>query len=90
MLSGPREYARMPQQFASDNNAGICPQALDALIRANAEGHVTGYGDDPWTREGLRAGSASCSRRTARCSSSSTARRPMPWRWRRSAGRTMR
>ena len=39
----------MPQQFASDNNAGICPQALDALIRANAEGHVTGYGDDPWT-----------------------------------------
>jgi len=41
----------MPQQFASDNNAGICPQALDALIRANAEGHVTGYGDDPWTEK---------------------------------------
>src|SRR5262245_27077304 len=42
---------RMPQQFASDNNAGMCPQALDALIRANAEGHVTGYGDDPWTEK---------------------------------------
>ena len=41
----------MPQQFASDNNAGMCPQALDALIRANAEGHVTGYGDDPWTEK---------------------------------------
>jgi len=41
----------MPQQFASDNNAGICPAALDALVRANAEGHVTGYGDDPWTEK---------------------------------------
>src|SRR5262245_20864384 len=39
----------MAQQFASDNNAGICPEALEALIRANAEGDVTGYGDDPWT-----------------------------------------
>lgn len=39
----------MPQQFASDNNAGICPEALEAFLRANAEGHVTGYGDDPWT-----------------------------------------
>lgn len=39
----------MPQQFASDNNAGMCPEALEALVRANAEGHVTGYGDDPWT-----------------------------------------
>jgi threonine aldolase len=41
----------MPQQFASDNNAGLCPEALEALIRANAEGHVTGYGDDPWTEK---------------------------------------
>jgi len=39
----------MPQHFASDNNAGICPEALAALVRANAEGHVAGYGDDPWT-----------------------------------------
>ena len=28
----------MAQQFASDNNAGICPEALEALLRANAEG----------------------------------------------------
>jgi threonine aldolase len=39
----------MAQQFASDNNAGICPEALEALLRANAEGHVPGYGDDAWT-----------------------------------------
>ena len=39
----------MAQQFASDNNAGICPEALAALLRANAEGHVPGYGDDVWT-----------------------------------------
>jgi threonine aldolase len=39
----------MPQQFASDNNAGICPQALEALVRANAEGHAPGYGTDAWT-----------------------------------------
>src|SRR6478752_7415053 len=39
----------MAQQFASDNNAGICPEALEALLSANAEGHVAGYGDDAWT-----------------------------------------
>lgn len=37
------------QQFASDNNAGLCPEALAALIEANAGGHVMGYGDDRWT-----------------------------------------
>lgn len=39
----------MPQQLASDNNAGMCPAALAALTEANAAGHVVGYGDDPWT-----------------------------------------
>jgi threonine aldolase len=43
--------APMPQQFASDNNAGICPEALQALIAANAAGHVPGYGDDHWTEK---------------------------------------
>lgn len=37
------------QQFASDNNAGMCPEALAALIEANGAGHVSGYGDDRWT-----------------------------------------
>ena len=47
----------MSQQFASDNNAGICPAALSALIEANSAGHAVGYGDDPWTakaREAIR------------------------------------
>src|SRR5690606_27592900 len=41
----------MGQQFASDNNAGICPQALARVLEANAAGHTTGYGDDAWTQE---------------------------------------
>lgn len=36
------------QQFASDNYAGICPEAWCATEAAN-HGHVTSYGDDPWT-----------------------------------------
>jgi threonine aldolase len=40
----------MSQQFASDNNAGLCPGALAALIQANNEGHAAGYGDDAWTQ----------------------------------------
>jgi threonine aldolase len=36
------------QSFASDNYAGICPEALAALLAANA-GHVRSYGDDEWT-----------------------------------------
>jgi threonine aldolase len=39
----------MPQQFASDNNAGMCPEALEAFLAANAEGHAIAYGDDAWT-----------------------------------------
>jgi threonine aldolase len=34
--------------FASDNNAGICPEAWRALERANA-GHAPAYGADDWT-----------------------------------------
>lgn len=37
------------QQFASDNCAGICPEALQALLAANA-GDAPGYGEDDWTR----------------------------------------
>ena len=36
------------QHFASDNQAGICPEALAALAAANA-GHEPSYGDDRWT-----------------------------------------
>lgn len=39
---------RLEQQFASDNYAGICPEAWQAMNEAN-HGHVPSYGDDPWT-----------------------------------------
>lgn len=42
------ENADLSQQFASDNYAGICPEAWEAMQTAN-RGHVTSYGDDPWT-----------------------------------------
>ena len=45
----------MPQHFASDNNAGMCPEALEALVRVNAEGHAPGYGADAWTEQAVRA-----------------------------------
>jgi threonine aldolase len=45
----------MSQQFASDNNAGLCPAALAALTEANAAGHALGYGDDRWTAEACEA-----------------------------------
>src|SRR6266700_7084584 len=38
-----------PQQFASDNYAGICPEAWAAMAEAN-RGHAAAYGDDPWTQ----------------------------------------
>ena len=37
------------QQFASDNLAGMCPQAAHWFNLANASGHVPAYGDDEWT-----------------------------------------
>ncbi len=42
------------QQFASDNYAGICPEAWQAMEAAN-RGHVTSYGDDPWTAKAADA-----------------------------------
>src|SRR6478609_6768471 len=40
---------RMNKDFASDNRSGICPEAWNALTRANAAGHTPSYGEDPWT-----------------------------------------
>ena len=37
-------------QFASDNCSGICPEALDSMIRAN-HGYSESYGEDIWTRK---------------------------------------
>jgi threonine aldolase len=36
------------RQFASDNYAGICPEAWAAMQEAN-RGHARSYGDDEWT-----------------------------------------
>jgi threonine aldolase len=38
------------RQFASDNWAGICPEAWDALQEANP-GHAPAYGEDEWTQK---------------------------------------
>ena len=39
----------MTQHFASDNYAGVCPEALKWLVEANSSGHEPAYGDDQWT-----------------------------------------
>ena len=41
------------RSFASDNNAGVHPEVLKALAVVN-QGHVVGYGDDPYTEEAVR------------------------------------
>lgn len=38
----------MSQQFSSDNVAGICPEAWEAMAEARG-GHERAYGDDRWT-----------------------------------------
>src|ERR1035437_10776689 len=40
------------RSFASDNNAAVHPEALEAIRRAN-QGHVVGYGDDPHTESAI-------------------------------------
>ncbi len=42
----------MTRGFASDNNAGVHPNILKAIEQAN-QGHVVGYGDDPYTQEAI-------------------------------------
>ena len=47
------QFGRAPdarRQFASDNYAGICPEAWRATEEANA-GHQRSYGDDQWTEQ---------------------------------------
>lgn len=44
-MTAPAENRR---QFASDNYAGICPEAFAAMTAAN-HGHEISYGNDSWT-----------------------------------------
>jgi len=41
------------RSFASDNNAVVHPEVLEAIERAN-QGHTVGYGDDPYTESAVR------------------------------------
>jgi threonine aldolase len=43
-----------PRHFASDNNAGISPEVLAAIVEAN-QGHVVGYGHDDYTERAQAA-----------------------------------
>src|SRR5687767_12347380 len=45
----------MPKRsFASDNNAGVHPEMIEAIRAAN-DGHVVAYGDDPFTARAVKA-----------------------------------
>jgi len=41
------------RNFASDNNAGVHPEIIEAIARTN-RGHVVAYGDDPYTRSAIK------------------------------------
>jgi threonine aldolase len=44
----------LPQQFGSDNYAGICPEAWAAMEEAN-RGFAPAYGEDAWTERAANA-----------------------------------
>ncbi|HWG21050.1 MAG TPA: low specificity L-threonine aldolase [Terracidiphilus sp.] len=46
--------AVLPQQFGSDNYAGICPEAWAAMDEAN-RGFAPAYGEDAWTERASNA-----------------------------------
>jgi len=48
----PQVLNKVTRSFASDNNAGVHPEVLEAIARAN-QGHVVAYGDDPFTRSAI-------------------------------------
>ena len=49
-MSEQIDPVRHDYSFASDNTAGLAPEAMAAMTAANA-GHVSSYGDDPWTKK---------------------------------------
>jgi threonine aldolase len=54
-LSGKeRDVPSQPQQFASDNYAGICPEVWNAMAEANM-GSAVAYGEDEWTERAANA-----------------------------------
>src|ERR1700722_7208717 len=49
----PSVLNKPTRNFASDNNAGVHPEILEAIAQAN-QGHVVAYGDDPYTRSAVK------------------------------------
>jgi threonine aldolase len=47
-----QDSGKPTRSFASDNNAGVHPEVLEAMARAN-QGHVVAYGDDVHTRSAI-------------------------------------
>ena len=46
------KQAKPSRSFASDNNAGVHSEVIEAIAAANA-GHVIAYGDDPYTARAI-------------------------------------
>src|SRR5919106_5882729 len=44
---------KITRSFASDNNAGVHPRIMEAILGAN-EGHYVAYGDDPYTARAIK------------------------------------
>ena len=63
-------------QFASDNNAGICPEAWDALVAKRTPATRPATARDDWTAAAVARDPRRVRDATATCSSCSTARRP--------------
>jgi threonine aldolase len=49
----PTPLTKLTRNFASDNNAGVHPEIIQAITRAN-QGHVVAYGDDLYTRSAIK------------------------------------
>ena len=54
LLATLASMTHRPRHFASDNNAGISPEVLAAVVEAN-QGHVGGYGHDEYTERAQAA-----------------------------------
>jgi threonine aldolase len=48
----PDDVSKPFRGFASDNNAGVHPEILEAIARAN-QGHTIAYGNDDYTRSAI-------------------------------------
>jgi threonine aldolase len=46
---------RPDRSFRSDNNAGVCPEAMAAILETNRKGHALGYGGDELTEQAVHA-----------------------------------